>query len=231
MNSISGLIRKKDNRSSMLHLIGFWLLLISSTSTADLQCQLAENSQIKPAVIATMSAAADKGYLYLVDTKISNIKFQANHFPFSSVEGHFNNFQGGLTMPVDADQPQQALFLIKVNSLDTGDAEVDDYIKSSVFFDAIQYPDIVFISTGFKWITETTARLFGELTLRGTTREIIFITHIDNNKNHSHSRSDKMIMMASAEIQRSEFGMQEMQLFISDTVHFDINIEASRIGN
>lgn len=226
----------------MLCLIGFWLLLTSSASTAanvaatvttsaiDLQCNLAENSQIKPAVIATMIEAADKGYLYRINTTTSNITFQVNHFPFSSVEGHFNNFQGGVTLPVDANQSRQALFLIKVDSVTTGDGELDEYIKSAVFFDARRFPDIIFVSTAFEWIDESTALLFGELTLRGKTRPLILIAHMDKADNNHANQNQKMIMTASAEIQRSEFGMHEMQLLISDTVHFNLKIEASRVG-
>jgi len=153
-----------------------------------------------------------------------------NHFPFSSVEGHFSDFQGGLTLPVDTVQSRQALFLIKVDSVATGDNELDDYLKSSVFFDAARFPDIIFISTGFEWVDDSTARLFGELTLRGMTKPLVFIAHIDRAEDHNIDKNQKMIMLASAEIRRSEFGMHEMQIFISDTVRFNLKIEASLAG-
>jgi polyisoprenoid-binding protein YceI len=238
MNYFLGLIHHKHNINSMLCLIGFWLLLTCSvrtaadvtTSATNLQCNLAENSRIEPAVIAAMIEAADKGYLYRIDTTTSHITFQVNHFPFSSVEGHFNNFQGGVTLPVDANLYRQALFLIKADSVTTGDDELDEYLKSAVFFDAAQFPDIIFVSTAFEWIDESTALLFGELTLRGRTRSLILIAHMDKAGNHRANQNQKMIITASAEIQRSEFGMHEMQLLISDTVHFNLKIEASRVG-
>ncbi len=230
MKYFSILTYTKSKTLPTLLFISICLLFTGPTQAADLQCNLATNDQINPEIIASMVDAANRGYLYRVDTNTSDVEFQVNHFPFSSVEGHFNSFQGGLTLPAEADQSRQALFLIKVDSVATGDDDLDDYLKSSVFFDATKYPDIIFISTGFEWIDGSTARLYGELTLRGTTRPLVFIARLNRNENQNTDRSQKMIMVASAEIQRSEFGMQEMQLFISDTVRFNIKIEASRVG-
>ena len=230
MNYFLSLKHKKNKTSLALYLIGFCLLFTNSASAIDLQCNLADNSQINPEVIATMAEAADKGYLYLIDTNTSNIRFQVNHFPFSRVEGHFSDFQGGMTLPTDTVHSRQALFLIKVDSITTGDKDIDDYVKSSVFFDATHYPDIIFISTGFEWVNKSTARLYGDLTLKGMTKAIVFTAHIDNTDSHNIKNEPKMVMIASAEIQRSEFGMHEMQVLVSDTVRFDLQIEASRIG-
>ena len=227
MNYLLALIR---NRRSVINLVSLWLLLSGPAGAVDLQCELAENSQINPAIISSMMEAAGKGYLYRVDTNTSDVNFQVNHFPFSSVEGHFNHFEGGMTLPVDTDQSRQTLFLIKVASVATGDDELDDYIKSAVFFDATQFPDIIFTSTGFEWVSESTARLHGELTLRGTTKPLIFTVHINTAENNSIDKQQKIIMVASAEIQRSEFGMHGMQVFISDTVRFNLKIEATRVG-
>lgn len=231
MNNFLSLLYERSKRSSAVYLVSLLLLFAHPASAIDLQCDLAENSRIKPGVITAMLEAADKGNLYRVDTSTSNVAFQVNHFPFSSVEGHFSEFQGGLALPDGADQSRQALFVIKVDSMATGDHDLDDYLKSSVFFDATQFPDIIFVSTGFEWINESTARLFGELTLRGTTRPLVFNVHIDTTESYSIDQSLKMTMSASAEIQRSEFGMHELSLFVSDTVRFNLKIEASRVGS
>ncbi len=214
-----------------VHLVSSWLLFSSSANALDLQCELSENSQIEPAVIATMIEAANNGYLYRVDTDASNVSFQVNHFPFSTIEGIFYEFQGGMSMPVETEQPRQALFVIKVNSMVTGDQELDDYLKSPVFFNATQFPEIIFVSTGFEWINESTARLVGELTLHGKTRPLVFNVIIDTSENYSVNQSLKMTLIASAEIQRSEFDMHEMSIFVSDTVRLNLKIEATRVGS
>lgn len=216
-------------------LLSIWLISSSTVGASELQCDLGKNSHIDPTKVASMIDAAKKGYLYSVDTRTSNIEFQVNHFPFSSVQGQFHRFQGGLALPAAEDQPQQpqskqALFLIKVDSVTTGDDELDDYLKGSVFFDVMRYPDILFVSTGVEWLDDSTVRLPGELTLRGTTRSIVFFAHVDRSEQAANDSKQKILIAASAEIQRSDYGMDQMQFFISDTVRFNLNIEASKVG-
>jgi len=226
MNRLLRLIYKHGKIISAVCLASFWLIFVHPAGAIDMQCDLAESSHINPAIINAMLEAANKGYFYRVDTSISYVAFEVNHFPFSTVEGRFNEFDGGLALPAETDQSRQILFFIKVNSMATGNHDLDDYLKSTVFFDATQFPDIIFVSTGFEWITETTARLHGELTLRGTTRPLVLNVHIN-----STEQSLKMTLSASAEIQRSEFGMHKLPLLVSDTVRLNFKIEASRVGS
>lgn len=229
MNNVLRLIQIYANRIAAVYLVVIWSLFARPAAAMDIHCDLAENTRINPAIINTMLEAADNGYLYSVDTSISNVSFQVNHFPFSSIKGQFKVFQGGLALPAEADESRQVLFLIKVNSMSTGDDDMDDYLKSTVFFDATRFPDIVFVSTGFEWINASTARLHGELTIRGTTRPLAFDVHINTSDSYSTEKDMKMTMSASAEIQRSEFGMHELPLLVSDTVRLKLRIEASRV--
>ncbi len=230
MNNFFNLIYKQGKRISTVLLVSLCLLFAHPASAMDIQCDLAENSHVNPVIFDAMLEAANNGYLYSVDTSISNVSFQVNHFPLSTVKGHFKEFQGGLALPVETDQSRQILFLIKVNSMSTGDHNMDDYLKSTVFFDATQFPDIIFVSTGFEWINDKTARLHGELTLRGTTRPLVLNVQIHTTENNNIKQSLKMTMIANAEIRRSDFGMHELPLLVSDTVRFKLRIEASRVG-
>lgn len=228
MKNCLRLINGHSKNRLAITLLGLSLLFVQPAAAVDLQCNLAKNSQIKPAILSTMMEAADKGELYYVDATTSDIAFQVNHFPFSTVKGRFEQFQGGLALPSRTHNSNQALFVIKVDSVATGDSALDDYLKSAVFFNVMQFPDIIFVSTGFEWINSTTARLHGELTLHGTTRPLAFDVQLDAAENSAVNTGQKMTMLASAEIQRSEFGMHELPLLVSDTVRFNLKIEASK---
>ena len=231
MNIFLSLLQKQSKRRSAVYFVSLWLLLASPASAVDLQCNLAENTQIRPAVIAAIMDAADKGYLYYVDNSTSNVAFKVDHFPFSTLEGSFDKFQGGLALPTEAEHSKQALFVIKTNSVVTGDNDMDDYLKSSAFFNAIKFPEIIFVSTGFEWIDESTARLHGKLTLHGTTKPLVFNLHIDTSENYDVDKNQIMTIIATAEIHRSDFGMDELQIFVSDTVTFNLKMRASRVGS
>jgi len=56
------LIYKHVKKLSALYLVGFWLLFAHPANAMDLHCDLAENSQINPAIIEAMLEAANKGY-------------------------------------------------------------------------------------------------------------------------------------------------------------------------
>jgi polyisoprenoid-binding protein YceI len=155
--------------------------------------------------------------------------FAVDHFPFSTVEGRFNAFEGGLALPEEVAKSKQALFIIDVASVATGGDDLNDYIKSAAFFNAEKFPLITFVSTDFEWLNKSTARLIGNLTLHGITRPLIFNVVIDGSENKLSSQNEKVIMLANAEINRSDFGMHGLQLLVSDTVTFNLKIEAYRM--
>jgi hypothetical protein len=75
VNNYLRLLYKQSKRHSALYLVSFWLMFSSPASAIDLQCSIAENAQIKPAVRALMIDAADKGYLYYTDNSTSLVTF------------------------------------------------------------------------------------------------------------------------------------------------------------
>ena len=217
-------------RTRLTMLAASLCILVTLPVHADeIHCELIENSQVSRSMVALMLEAADKGYLYRVDTSRSKIGFQVHHFPFSKVEGSFNQFDGGVTLPEGSDRSRQALFLVKADSMATGDDELDDYLKSSTFFDTTRFPNIIFVSTGFERLGGNTARLYGDLTLRGVTRSLAFKAHIDDATSGDADNSRTVVIRADTDLKRSEFGMHALSMLVSDTVTLKIRIEATRV--
>lgn len=227
MKYLLSLLKGQCKRHSTSYSLILWLVFLPQANAINLQCSITDNTQIAPAIITTMLNAAEDGYLYYADASTSIITFKVDYFPFSTVEGNFDNFQGGLALPAGNNQSKQALFVIDTNSITTGDSDLDDHLKSSVFFNVIKFPEIIFISTFFEWIDESTARLHGNLTLHGTTKPLVFNMHIDTEENGD---SDNFLTLsASAKIHRSDYGMHGLKIFVSDTVSFNLKINASRV--
>ena len=158
MKTIFSLIDRLVRTRLTMLVVGLSMLTVLPVQADKIQCELIENSQVNPRIIARMLEAADEGYLYRVDTGRSTIGFRVEHFPFSTVQGSFNRFDGGLTLPEDNNPSRQALLLVKADSMVTGDAELDNYLKSAAFFNTTRFPDIIFVSTGLEWFGDT-ARL------------------------------------------------------------------------
>jgi len=229
MNILLRLISNYDIKSTTLFLVGLFILLPVPANASDFQCKLINSARLNKAAIAPLQAAADNGYLYRVQVDTSNVSFKVNHFPFSTVEGQFGEFEGGLALPEEIAQSKQALFIINVASMTTGDEDLNDYLKSSAFFNVEQFPVIIFVSTRFEWIDKSTAHLSGNLTLHGITRPLVFSVALDTRENINSGENKTLTMQASAEIQRSDFGMQNMQMLVDDKVTFNLKIEAFRL--
>jgi polyisoprenoid-binding protein YceI len=52
----------------------------------------------------------------------------------------------------------QTLVVIKADSMDTDGALIETMIKGKRFFDVENYPEILFVSTGFEWTGSHTAQ-------------------------------------------------------------------------
>jgi len=65
-----------------------------------------------------------------------------------------------------------ALGASNVNSIDTGNNDRDQHLRSPDFFDVDNYPTMTFRSTRIELKGDNEFRVFGDLTIHGTTREI-----------------------------------------------------------
>lgn len=107
-----------------------------------------------------------------IDSSHSEINFAVRHMMISKVRGQFEKFDG--TIEFDPDQPEntQVDVSIDVGSINTREVNRDKHLRSADFFDVDNFPTMTFKSTGVEITGENSARLNGDLTIRGETRPI-----------------------------------------------------------
>jgi polyisoprenoid-binding protein YceI len=66
----------------------------------------------------------------------------------------------------------RAFGTVKVTSVDTGEPQRDDHLRSADFFNVQEFPEITFESTHAEAIDDESTRVFGNLTMHGITKEI-----------------------------------------------------------
>jgi polyisoprenoid-binding protein YceI len=107
---------------------------------------------------------------FQIDAVHSAVIFRIRHLGVSYSYGRFNGIGGTFTT---AEDPGQASVQVDIDakSIDTGNAQRDEHLRSPDFFNVVQYPKITFES---KRITKKgdAFAVTGDLSLHGETREV-----------------------------------------------------------
>jgi polyisoprenoid-binding protein YceI len=208
-----------------------WVLL-----SASLQGQAGEeelcapflNGKVDQSRVDAMRSAAKGGHLYRIQPDTSRVGFCVNS-EFALVKAEFKDFEGGLTLwPNHRGGKEQAMVLVKTASLDTGGSMIEYMLKGERFFDVENYPEILFVSTGFTWTSDTTGTLKGDLTLHGVTRLVTFKVTLLPIRSKDEKNAGKVLVKAGTTIHRSDFGMDTLSRVINDSVELCMSVEAVR---
>jgi polyisoprenoid-binding protein YceI len=108
---------------------------------------------------------------YTIDPAHSRLGFSARHAMVATVRGQFTEFTG--TAHIDTANPADSKVEVSIvaNSINTGQQQRDDHLRSGDFFESEQHPEITFTSTevsrdGEDWT------ITGDLTIKGVTKPI-----------------------------------------------------------
>jgi len=118
------------------------------------------------------NSLADLTGQYTLDPTHSGIGFVARHAMVTKVRGSFKHFEG--TGYLDGTDPANSKIdvTIEAKSIDTGNEERDQHLRSNDFFDMAKYPEIKFVSTAARQIDPDTFELTGDLTMKGVTKPV-----------------------------------------------------------
>ena len=166
-----------------------------------------------------------------VDPAHSTVGFVARHLMISKVRGRFTDFSGSLEIAPD---PLQSRVEASVNlaSVDTGDATRDAHLHNADFFDLDGggSPTMTFVSTGIKE-EHGDHVLFGDLTIRGVTRQVRFDLEFDGVSPDPWGGT-RAAFSATTEINRKDFGLEwnvaleTGGVLVGDKVKVELEIEA-----
>ena len=174
---------------------------------------------------AGLAKAAD---VYTLDPMHTYVEWHISHFGFSDPSGKWMIKSGSVTLDKAHPKNCKVEATIQIDTLDTGLAELDQHLKSPLFFDAKKYPISTFQSNKIILTSKTTAKVEGMLTLRGVTKPVTLDVKL--NKAGINPVSNKITagFDATTTLKRSDFGMNAYLPGLSDKVHIDIEAEASR---
>lgn len=161
---------------------------------------------------------------YEIDTLHSNVLAKVSYFDHARFTIRFNDFSG--TVTVDESDPSKGSvrFVVKAESVDSGNASRDEHLRGPDFFNAAEFPEVIFESVS---VTPTSTKdeyvINGNLTLLGKTlpaqAKFYFL-----GKGKGRQGEDRAGGEAVLTFRRSDFGMTYNIPALGDEVTVTISV-------
>ena len=144
---------------------------------------------------------------WTLDPAHTTVGFSVRHLMIYNVRGVFQSVSG--TARYDAGRPEatEIAVAIPAASIYTREPQRDGHLRSADFFDVEQHPTITFRSTRARASGAGALEVTGDLTIRGTTREVTLAVAEITGEQRDHNGNLKIGASATAKIKRSDFGI------------------------
>ncbi len=109
---------------------------------------------------------------WAIDPMHSEIEFKVKHLMISTVTGKFGKFNAEAESENEDFSDAKIRFEAEIDSINTGNSQRDEHLKSDDFFNAAQYPKLSFVSKEFNKISGNTYKLKGILAIREVSKEV-----------------------------------------------------------
>jgi polyisoprenoid-binding protein YceI len=155
----------------------------------------------------TETAVEIPGYVagtWAIDPVHSEVSFVVRHMMVSKVRGRFDKFEGTITTAPDPLQ-SSVNATVDLSSVNTGEPNRDNHIRSADFFEVESHPTLTFRSTGVRRAGEDFL-LDGDLTIRGTTKPVTLKLEINGFGPDAYGGT-RVGFSATTDINRTDWGV------------------------
>jgi polyisoprenoid-binding protein YceI len=122
--------------------------------------------------VPTAETLAVRSGTYEFDQANTRIGFAARYAMVTTVRGGFTDFYGRVHLDAEDVSRSSAAITIYTDSINSGQLQRDDHLRSPDFLDVETYPEISFRSTVAAELPDGRYRLTGDLTICGVTRPV-----------------------------------------------------------
>ena len=164
-----------------------------------------------------------------IDPVHSEVGFSVRHMMVSKVRGRFTAFSGQIVTGTDP-TASSVTAEIELASINTGNEQRDQHIRSADFFEVDKYTTMTYRSTGLRAEGDHYI-LDGELTLKDNTKEVPLTVEL-NGFGPDPYGGTRAGFTATTEINRRDFGvnfsapMETGGVVVSDKINVELEIEA-----
>lgn len=182
------------------------------------------------AVMEAISPTPEEVERLSIDPAHSFIGFSVRHMVISSVRGRFTQFRGTISYNRLDPVRCSASLTVDTASVNTGNSDRDNDLRTANFFDVSRFPEIVFRSTRFEQMCEGYVCV-GNLTLHGVTEEIAIPFEITG-RQMDRSGKERIGFEGELKLDRRKFGLTHDALLanggpvVGNEIKIDLSVEA-----
>ena len=185
--------------------------------------------------MTTTTAAPDAavGAPWQIDAAHSSVDFSVRHLMISTVRGRFGAVTGSAKgLDGKAARPELDV-TIEAASIDTGNPQRDEHLRSADFFDVAQFPTLTFRATRLDGPVTGSFTLVGDLTMRGVTREVALRVERQGETTDPWA-NQRVGFSATGRLKRSDFGLTWNQVLeaggvaVSDEIRISLDVALVR---
>jgi polyisoprenoid-binding protein YceI len=164
-----------------------------------------------------------------VDPTHTVVEFGIKHLMITTVKGHFAELEGSFVAREDGTVTAEGK--VKTASVDTNEPKRDEHLRSADFFDAENFPEITFTSTGVEQVSGNHFTVHGDLTIRGVTRPFDWDTTVAGVANDPWG-NERVGIELHGTVNPTDFGVDwnaELESggnLVGDKADLTVNVEA-----
>ena len=168
-----------------------------------------------------------------IDADHTQVWFSVRHMMFATVKGQFPGVSGELRL--NEKDPTKSVVEVRLDAatIDTRSDQRDQHLRSADFFDVDNHPHLTFVSRRVEPVGGSKYRITGDLTIRGTTREVVLNAE-ETGRGKDPWGQEKIGFTAETSIDRTDYGLKWNQaleaggVLVSDEVKISIDGQAIR---
>jgi len=166
-----------------------------------------------------------------IDPQHSSAQFAVRHLGLSTVRGAFSKLSGTMVRDDQDITNSSVEVTIDVNTVDTREPDRDKDLRSERFFDVAHFPTMTFKSKKVEQVAPGKLRVTGELTIRGTTKEVTLDVDGPTTPVKDPWGNQRLAATATTKINRQDYGVKwnakldNGGVVVGDEVNITLDVE------
>jgi polyisoprenoid-binding protein YceI len=162
---------------------------------------------------------------YVLDSDHGKVTWSISHLGYSTYYGQFTGLTGTLELDPKAPEKSRLAVSVPLAGVITGSTRLNEHLAAPDFFDTAKFPTAGFTATKVEQTSPTTARITGDLNLRGAVRPLAIDATFNQAGIHPADQRYTVGFDGRAVIKRSDFGINAFLPQLGDEVSLRIEGE------